>query len=160
MVQPEGSKKSFLEDIHKALYTSKIISDSQGFMLLRQAATEFGWTLNYGGIALTWRRGCITRSVFLGKIKDVFERNPELQNLLLDDFFKSAVANCQDSWRQVISTRVQADITHALLHYFPSFYDGYRHEMLPANLIQAPWDYFGAHTYELLAKPGEFIHTN
>ncbi|KAM7340336.1 hypothetical protein ACRRTK_000951 [Alexandromys fortis] len=109
-VQLAGSKESFLEDIRKALYASKIISYAQGFMLLRQAATEFGWTLNYGGIALMWRGGCIIRSVFLGKIKDVFERNPELQNLLLDDFFKSAVDNCQDSWWRVVSTGVQAGI--------------------------------------------------
>lgn len=160
VVQLEGSKKSFLEDIRKALYASKIISYAQGFMLLRQAATEFGWTLNYGGIALMWRGGCIIRSVFLGKIKDAFERNPELQNLLLDDFFKSAVDNCQDSWRRVISTGVQAGIPMPCFTTALSFYDGYRHEMLPANLIQAQRDYFGAHTYELLTKPGEFIHTN
>uniref|UniRef100_A0A2K6S9M7 6-phosphogluconate dehydrogenase, decarboxylating n=1 Tax=Saimiri boliviensis boliviensis TaxID=39432 RepID=A0A2K6S9M7_SAIBB len=143
-----------------ALYASKIISYAQGFMLLRQAATEFGWTLNYGGIALMWRGGCIIRSVFLGKIKDAFDRNPELQNLLLDDFFKSAVENCQDSWRRAVSTGVQAGIPMPCFTTALSFYDGYRHEMLPANLIQAQRDYFGAHTYELLAKPGQFIHTN
>ncbi|XDA81656.1 hypothetical protein R6Z07F_011587 [Ovis aries] len=156
----EGDKKSFLEDIRKALYASKIISYAQGFMLLRQAATEFGWTLNYGGIALMWRGGCIIRSVFLGKIKDAFDRNPGLQNLLLDDFFKSAVENCQDSWRRAISTGVQAGIPMPCFTTALSFYDGYRHAMLPANLIQAQRDYFGAHTYELLAKPGQFIHTN
>nr|XP_045243503.1 6-phosphogluconate dehydrogenase, decarboxylating isoform X2 [Macaca fascicularis] len=144
----------------QALYASKIISYAQGFMLLRQAATEFGWTLNYGGIALMWRGGCIIRSVFLGKIKDAFDRNPELQNLLLDDFFKSAVENCQDSWRRAVSTGVQAGIPMPCFTTALSFYDGYRHEMLPANLIQAQRDYFGAHTYELLAKPGQFIHTN
>ncbi|ERE81947.1 6-phosphogluconate dehydrogenase, decarboxylating-like protein [Cricetulus griseus] len=154
------NKESFLEDIRKALYASKIISYAQGFMLLRQAAMQFGWTLNYGGIALMWRGGCIIRSVFLGKIKDAFERNPELQNLLLDDFFKSAVDNCQDSWRRVVSTGVQAGIPMPCFTTALSFYDGYRHEVLPANLIQAQRDYFGAHTYELLAKPGEFIHTN
>ncbi|XP_017359269.2 6-phosphogluconate dehydrogenase, decarboxylating [Cebus imitator] len=158
--QFDGDKKSFLEDIRKALYASKIISYAQGFMLLRQAATEFGWTLNYGGIALMWRGGCIIRSVFLGKIKDAFDRNPELQNLLLDDFFKSAVENCQDSWRRAVSTGVQAGIPMPCFTTALSFYDGYRHEMLPANLIQAQRDYFGAHTYELLAKPGQFIHTN
>ncbi|XP_044798912.1 6-phosphogluconate dehydrogenase, decarboxylating isoform X2 [Bubalus kerabau] len=156
----EGDKKSFLEDIRKALYASKIISYAQGFMLLRQAATEFGWTLNYGGIALMWRGGCIIRSVFLGKIKDAFDRNPGLENLLLDDFFKSAVENCQDSWRRAISTGVQAGIPMPCFTTALSFYDGYRHEMLPANLIQAQRDYFGAHTYELVAKPGQFIHTN
>uniref|UniRef100_A0A7M4E8E6 6-phosphogluconate dehydrogenase, decarboxylating n=1 Tax=Crocodylus porosus TaxID=8502 RepID=A0A7M4E8E6_CROPO len=160
MTQFSGNKKAFLEDIRKALYASKIISYAQGFMLLRQAAKEFGWTLNYGGIALMWRGGCIIRSVFLGKIKDAFDRNPELQNLLLDDFFKTAVENCQDSWRHVISTGVQIGIPMPCFTTALSFYDGYRHEMLPANLIQAQRDYFGAHTYELLSKPGEFIHTN
>ncbi|MBZ3873873.1 Kinesin-like protein KIF1B [Sciurus carolinensis] len=159
-VQFAGDKKSFLEDIRKALYASKIISYAQGFMLLRQAATEFGWTLNYGGIALMWRGGCIIRSVFLGKIKDAFDRNPALQNLLLDDFFKSAVENCQDSWRRVVSTGVQVGIPMPCFTTALSFYDGYRHDMLPANLIQAQRDYFGAHTYELLDTPGQFIHTN
>uniref|UniRef100_A0A250Y1P2 6-phosphogluconate dehydrogenase, decarboxylating n=1 Tax=Castor canadensis TaxID=51338 RepID=A0A250Y1P2_CASCN len=159
-VQFKGDKTLFLEDIRKALYASKIISYAQGFMLLRQAAAEFGWTLNYGGIALMWRGGCIIRSVFLGKIKDAFDRNPELQNLLLDDFFKSAVENCQDSWRRAVSTGVQAGIPMPCFTTALSFYDGYRHEMLPANLIQAQRDYFGAHTYELLAKPGQFFHTN
>ncbi|POI36170.1 hypothetical protein CIB84_000075, partial [Bambusicola thoracicus] len=160
LTQFSGNKKAFLEDIRKALYASKIISYAQGFMLLRQAAKEFGWTLNYGGIALMWRGGCIIRSVFLGKIKDAFDRNPELQNLLLDDFFKTAVEKCQDSWRHVISTGVQHGIPMPCFTTALSFYDGYRHEVLPANLIQAQRDYFGAHTYELLSKPGVFIHTN
>lgn len=159
-IQFSGDKKSFLEDIRKALYASKIISYTQGFMLLRQAAAEFGWSLNYGGIALMWRGGCIIRSVFLGKIKDAFDRNPGLQNLLLDDFFKSAVEDCQDSWRRAVSTGVQTGIPMPCFTTALSFYDGYRHEMLPANLIQAQRDYFGAHTYELLAKPGHFVHTN
>nr|XP_006127194.1 6-phosphogluconate dehydrogenase, decarboxylating [Pelodiscus sinensis] len=153
-------KKVFLEDIRKALYASKIISYAQGFMLLRQAAKEFGWTINYGGIALMWRGGCIIRSAFLGKIKDAFDRNPDLQNLLLDNFFKKAVEDCQDSWRRVISTGVRIGIPMPCFTTALSFYDGYRHEILPANLIQAQRDYFGAHTYELLSKPGEFIHTN
>ncbi|XP_015737871.1 6-phosphogluconate dehydrogenase, decarboxylating [Coturnix japonica] len=160
LTQFSGNKKAFLEDVRKALYASKIISYAQGFMLLRQAAKEFGWTLNYGGIALMWRGGCIIRSVFLGKIKDAFDRNPELQNLLLDDFFKTAVEKCQDSWRHVISTGVQRGIPMPCFTTALSFYDGYRHEVLPANLIQAQRDYFGAHTYELLSKPGVFIHTN
>ncbi|KAJ7412385.1 6-phosphogluconate dehydrogenase, decarboxylating [Willisornis vidua] len=134
--QFSGDKKAFLEDIRKALYASKIISYAQGFMLLRQAAREFGWTLNYGAIALMWRGGCIIRSVFLGKIKDAFDRNPDLQNLLLDDFFKTAVENCQDSWRRVISTGVQIGIPMPCFTTALSFYDGYRHEVLPANLIQ------------------------
>ncbi|KAG8505569.1 6-phosphogluconate dehydrogenase, decarboxylating, partial [Galemys pyrenaicus] len=159
-IQFQGDKSSFLEDIRKALYASKIISYAQGFMLLRQAATEFGWTLNYGGIALMWRGGCIIRSVFLGKIKDAFDRNPGLQSLLLDDFFKSAVEDCQESWRRAISTGVQAGIPMPCFTTALSFYDGYRHDMLPANLIQAQRDYFGAHTYELLTRPGQFVHTN
>ncbi|XP_012669104.1 6-phosphogluconate dehydrogenase, decarboxylating-like isoform X2 [Otolemur garnettii] len=150
--QFEGDKKSFLEDIQKALYASKIISYAQGFMLLRQAAIEFGWTLNYGGITLMWRGSCIIRSVFLEKIKDAFDQNPELQNLLLDNFFKSAVENCQASWQWVVSTGVQAGIPMPCFTTALSFYNGYRHEMLPANLIQAKQDYFGAHTYELLAN--------
>ncbi|XP_043919083.1 6-phosphogluconate dehydrogenase, decarboxylating [Protopterus annectens] len=155
-----GDKKEFLEDIRKALYASKIISYTQGFMLLRQAAMEFGWTLNYGGIALMWRGGCIIRSVFLGKIKEAFDRNPELQNLLLDDFFLNAVHNCQESWRRVICSGVQSGIPMPCFTTALSFYDGYRHDMLPANLLQAQRDYFGAHTYELLSKPGHFVHTN
>uniref|UniRef100_A0A2K5DJB2 6-phosphogluconate dehydrogenase, decarboxylating n=1 Tax=Aotus nancymaae TaxID=37293 RepID=A0A2K5DJB2_AOTNA len=149
--QFDGDKKSFLEDIRKALYASKIISYAQGFMLLRQAATEFGWTLNYGGIALMWRGGCIIRS--LGRTHAaVVSRGKSLI---------SGLAFCaQDSWRRAVSTGVQAGIPMPCFTTALSFYDGYRHEMLPANLIQAQRDYFGAHTYELLAKPGQFIHTN
>ncbi|MGH0121715.1 UNVERIFIED_CONTAM: hypothetical protein FKN15_000187 [Acipenser sinensis] len=155
-----GDKKVFLEDIRQALYASKIISYAQGFMLLRQAAKEFGWSLNYGGIALMWRGGCIIRSVFLGKIKEAFDRNPELQSLLLDDFFRKAVQDCQESWRRAVSTGVQVGIPMPCFTTALSFYDGYRHDMLPANLLQAQRDYFGAHTYELLTKPGQYIHTN
>uniref|UniRef100_A0A672RZZ4 6-phosphogluconate dehydrogenase, decarboxylating n=1 Tax=Sinocyclocheilus grahami TaxID=75366 RepID=A0A672RZZ4_SINGR len=143
-----------------ALYASKIISYAQGFMLLRQAAVEFGWSLNYGAIALMWRGGCIIRSVFLGKIKEAFDRNSELQSLLLDNFFSKAVQDCQDSWRGVVSTGVQQGIPMPCFTTALSFYDGYRHEMLPANLLQAQRDYFGAHTYELLSNPGKFNHTN
>ncbi|KAM4651684.1 6-phosphogluconate dehydrogenase, decarboxylating [Discoglossus pictus] len=155
-----GDKKAFLEDIRKALYASKIISYAQGFILFRQAAEEYGWNLNYGGIAMMWRGGCIIRSVFLGKITEAFDRNPKLQNLLLDNFFKKEMDNCQESWRRVISTGVQHGIPLPCFTTALSFYDGYRHEMLPANLIQAQRDYFGAHTYELLSNPGKFIHTN
>ncbi|TSR39591.1 Kinesin-like protein KIF1B [Bagarius yarrelli] len=155
-----GDKTQFLEDIRKALYASKIISYAQGFMLLRQAAKEFGWSLNYGGIALMWRGGCIIRSVFLGKIKEAFDRDTELQNLLLDSFFRKAVQDCQESWRRVVSTGVQLGIPMPSFTTALSFYDGYRHAMLPANLLQAQRDYFGAHTYELLSNPGNFIHTN
>ncbi|XP_077459027.1 6-phosphogluconate dehydrogenase, decarboxylating [Stigmatopora argus] len=155
-----GNKEVFLEDIRKALYASKIISYAQGFMLLRQAAKEFGWSLNYGAIALMWRGGCIIRSVFLGKIKEAFDRDSELQNLLLDSFFSDAVHKCQESWRRAVSTGVQHGIPMPCFTTALSFYDGYRHQMLPANLLQAQRDYFGAHTYELLTQPGRFIHTN
>ncbi|XP_055515637.1 6-phosphogluconate dehydrogenase, decarboxylating isoform X2 [Leucoraja erinacea] len=155
-----GSEKSFLENIRKALYASKIISYTQGFMLLRQAAKEFNWYLNYGGIALMWRGGCIIRSVFLGKIKDAFDANPDLQNLLLDGFFKKAIHECQDSWRNVVSTGVKMGIPMPCFSTALSFYDGYRHGVLPANLIQAQRDYFGAHTYEMQNNPGTFVHTN
>ncbi|XP_063064965.1 6-phosphogluconate dehydrogenase, decarboxylating [Engraulis encrasicolus] len=155
-----GDKKQFLEDVRKALYASKIISYAQGFMLLRQAAKEFGWSLNYGAIALMWRGGCIIRSVFLAKIKEAFDRDSELQNLLLDNFFSNAVQECQESWRRVVSTGVTHGIPMPCFTTALSFYDGYRHDMLPANLLQAQRDYFGAHTYELLSNPGTYIHTN
>ncbi|TWW56530.1 6-phosphogluconate dehydrogenase, decarboxylating [Takifugu flavidus] len=159
-VKFSGDKAAFLEDIRKALYASKIISYAQGFMLLRQAAKEFSWSLNYGAIALMWRGGCIIRSVFLGKIKEAFDRDGELQNLLLDSFFSQAVQDCQASWRRTVSTGVQHGIPMPCFTTALSFYDGYRHEKLPANLLQAQRDYFGAHTYELLSNPGKFIHTN
>lgn len=129
-------------------------------MLLREAAKNFNWDLNYGGIALMWRGGCIIRSVFLGQIKSAFDKNPALSNLLLDDFFKSAIADCQESWRHVVSTAVLLGIPTPAFSTALAFYDGYRTETLPANLIQAQRDYFGAHTYERLDKPGVFIHTN
>ncbi|CAL8261551.1 unnamed protein product [Gadus morhua 'NCC'] len=144
----------------EALYASKIISYAQGFMLLRQAAKEFGWSLNYGAIALMWRGGCIIRSVFLGKIGEAFDRDAELQNLLLDKFFSDAVHECQASWRRAVSVGVQQGIPMPCFTTALSFYDGYRHAMLPANLLQAQRDYFGAHTYELLSKPGQHVHTN
>ncbi|PFX26134.1 6-phosphogluconate dehydrogenase, decarboxylating [Stylophora pistillata] len=155
-----GDKKEFIEHIRKALYASKIVSYAQGFMLMREAAKEFNWTLNYGGIALMWRGGCIIRSVFLGNIKDAFIKNPSLQNLLLDDFFKTAIHNCQDSWRKVVAAAVTLGIPTPAFSTALAFYDGYRSARLPANLIQAQRDYFGAHTYELLSKPGHFVHTN
>ncbi|KAM9350348.1 6-phosphogluconate dehydrogenase, decarboxylating-like [Symphorus nematophorus] len=155
-----GNKAEFLEDIRKALYASKIISYAQGFMLLRQAAKEFGWTLDYGSLALMWRGGCIIRSVFLGKIKEAYDRNAELESLLLDPFFGNAVQERQESWRRTVITAVQHGISIPCFATGLSFYDGYRSEMLPANLIQAQRDYFGAHTYELLSNPGHFIHTN
>jgi len=159
-VEFSGDKATFVEDIRQALYASKIVSYAQGFMLLRQAAEEFGWNLNYGGIALMWRGGCIIRSRFLGNIKDAFDKNPALDNLLVDDFFRDAIHNAQAAWRRVVSQAVLLGIPTPCFSTALAFYDGYRSDMLPANLIQAQRDYFGAHTYELLAKPGTFQHTN
>jgi len=155
-----GNKSDFVEKIRKALYASKIVSYAQGFMLLREAAENFGWKLNYGGIALMWRGGCIIRSAFLGKIRDAFAKDPELSNLLLDDFFRDAVHECQAAWRAVIAKSVEIGIPTPAFSTALAFYDGYRAEKLPANLIQAQRDYFGAHTYELLSDPGKFVHTN
>lgn len=155
-----GDKTAFIEDIRKALYASKIVSYAQGFMLMKQAAKEFNWKLNYGSIAMMWRGGCIIRSRFLGNIRDAFKKNPDLVSLLLDDFFKDAVHNSQDSWRRVVSQAILLGIPVPCFSSALSFYDGYRSEMLPANLIQAQRDYFGAHTYELLSDPGKFHHTD
>merc|ERR1712110_573890 len=155
-----GDVNQFIEDVRQALYASKIISYAQGFMLLRQAAKDFGWNLNYGAIALMWRGGCIIRSVFLGNIKEAYKQNPSLENLLMDDFFKDAIHKCQAGWRNVISTAVKLGIPTPCFSTALAFYDGYRSERLPANLIQAQRDYFGAHTYELLNAPGKFVHTN
>lgn len=152
--------QEFLNHIKHALYCAKIVSYAQGFMLMREAAKENKWNLNYGGIALMWRGGCIIRSVFLGNIKEAFTRNPQLSNLLLDDFFKQAIENGQSSWRQVVSYAFLAGIPIPALSTALSFYDGYRTEKLPANLLQAQRDYFGAHTYELLGQEGKFVHTN
>jgi len=129
-------------------------------MLLREAANTFNWDLNYGGIALMWRGGCIIRSVFLGEIKKAFDKNPNLSNLLLDDFFRTAIANSQKSWRHVVATAVTLGVPTPAFSTALAFYDGYRSETLPANLIQAQRDYFGAHTYERLDTPGKWIHTN
>lgn len=156
----EGNKKEFIENIRKALYASKIISYAQGFMLLREAAKIYKWKLNYGGIALMWRGGCIIRSVFLGNIKSAFDKNPNLTNLLLDDFFMDAIHKCQDSWRKVIAAAVTFGIPTPAFSTALAFYDGFRSDRLPANLIQAQRDYFGAHTYELLEEPGKFVHAN
>merc|ERR1712051_458113 len=155
-----GNKKEFIEDIRKALYASKIVSYAQGFMLLREAANVFKWKLNYGGIALMWRGGCIIRSVFLGDIKAAYEKNPELDNLLLDDFFKNAIHEAQSSWRKVVAQAVLLGVPTPCFSTALAFYDGYRTAKLPANLIQAQRDYFGAHTYELLSEPGKYVHTN
>ena len=157
----DGDKKAFLEDLKEALYASKIISYAQGYQLMAAAAKEYGWDLNYGGIALMWRGGCIIRSVFLGKIKDAFEKNQKLENLLLDPFFKDAVGDAQQSWRCVVTAAVKMGIPMPAISSALMFYDGYRSERLPANLLQGQRDYFGAHTYERVDKPrGEFFHTN
>ena len=153
--------QAFIDDVRQALYASKIVSYAQGYMLLREAAREYGWNLNYGGIALMWRGGCIIRSVFLGKIKEAFEKNPELDNLLLDEFFKEAIAKGQASWRRVIAKAIEVGIPVPAFTTALAFFDSYRRERLPANLLQAQRDYFGAHTYERVdAARGEFFHTN
>jgi 6-phosphogluconate dehydrogenase len=156
-----GDKKKFVEDIRQALYASKIVSYAQGYMLMREAAKEYKWNLNYGGIALMWRGGCIIRSRFLGRIKEAFERNPELTNLLLDKFFLKAIRQSQRSWRAVVSKAARMGIPTPAFSTALNFYDAYRTGRLPANLLQAQRDYFGAHTYERVDKPrGEFFHTN
>ncbi|XP_015183659.1 PREDICTED: 6-phosphogluconate dehydrogenase, decarboxylating isoform X2 [Polistes dominula] len=156
----QGDKKQFLEHLRKALYASKIISYAQGFMLLREAAKVHNWNLNYGGIALMWRGGCIIRSAFLKNIKLAFDKNPKLHNLLLDDFFAKAMKECQNSIRVVVSNAVALGIPTPALSTALAFYDGYRTAQLPANLLQAQRDYFGAHTYEMIGQEGQFVHTN
>jgi len=158
--QYAGDKKAFVEDIRKALYASKIVSYAQGFMLMKEAAKEFKWTLNYGSIAMMWRGGCIIRSRFLKNIREAFEKDRDLVSLLLDDFFKNAIHECQESWRRVVSQAILLGVPVPCFSSALAFYDGYRSERVPANLIQAQRDYFGAHTYELLSNPGEFHHTD
>ena len=157
----EAARKSFIEDIRLALYASKIVSYAQGYMLMRAAAKEYGWHLNYGGIALMWRGGCIIRSRFLGKIKEGFDRNPKLTNLMLDDYFRGEIKKCQKGWRNVVATAAKKGIPVPAFSTALGFYDQYRAAILPANLLQAQRDYFGAHTYERVDKTrGEFFHTN
>ncbi|CAK5058100.1 unnamed protein product [Meloidogyne enterolobii] len=150
----------FIHNLGQALYASKVVSYAQGFMLLSEASNHFNWNLDYGAIAMMWRGGCIIRSRFLGRIKSAFEKNPKLVNLLLDDFFLDAMKNAQNSWREVISTAVQLGIPMPAFSAALAFFDGYRSEVLPANLLQAQRDYFGAHCYELLSNPGNALHTN
>jgi len=157
----EGDKTAFVNDLRDALYAAKIISYTQGYMLMRAAAGEYGWNLNNGGIALMWRGGCIIRSVFLGEIKDAFERDPSLSNLLLDPYFREEIEAAQPAWRRVVARAVEMGIPVPAMSSALAFYDGYRNARLPANLLQAQRDYFGAHTYERVDKPrGEFFHTN
>jgi len=156
-----GDRKAFVEDIRKALYASKIVSYAQGFALLRAASESYSWNLNYGSLALLWRGGCIIRSAFLGDIKKAFDRNPELPNLLLDPFFRSQIDACQDSWRRVCAAAMINGVPVPAFASALTYYDGYRSARLPANLLQAQRDYFGAHTYERIDRPrGEFFHTN
>jgi 6-phosphogluconate dehydrogenase len=156
-----GDKQALIDDIEMALYASKIMSYAQGFALMRAMASEAKWTINSGSVALMWRGGCIIRSAFLGKIKEAFDRAPELSNLLIDSYFAAEVGRAQDGWRRAVATGVTAGIPLPAMTSALSYYDGYRTARLPANLLQAMRDYFGAHTYERLDKPrGEFFHTN
>lgn len=156
-----GNRGEMIEDIRKALYASKIVSYAQGYTLMRAAAKTYGWNLNYGGIALMWRGGCIIRSTFLGKIKEAYDKNPNLANLLLDPFFKQKVENAQDSWRKITAAALTNGIPVPAFTSALCYFDGFRSERLPANLLQAQRDYFGAHTYERIDRPrGEFFHTN
>ena len=157
----EGDREAFIEAIRKALYASKIISYAQGYTLMRTAAKTHGWNLNYGGIALMWRGGCIIRSVFLGKIKEAYDKNPELANLLLDDYFAETIKGLVPAWREVVAYAVKAGIPMPAFSSALNYFDGYTTATLPANLLQAQRDYFGAHTYERIDQPrGQFYHTN
>ena len=156
-----GGRDQFIEDVRRALYCSKIVSYAQGYMLLKAAAQEHGWKLNMGGIALMWRGGCIIRSQFLGKIKAAYDKTPVPENLLLDDFFSAAISGYQASWRTALVHAIELGVPTPAFSTALAFFDGYRTARLPANLLQAQRDFFGAHTYERTAKPrGQFFHTN
>ena len=156
-----GDKLQFLSDLKDALLGAKIISYAQGYDLMGEAAKEYKWNLNNGGIALMWRGGCIIRSVFLGKIKEAFDKNPQLEHLLLDNYFRETIENAQAGWRRVVSAAVNHGVPAPCLATALTYFDGFRSERLPANLLQAQRDYFGAHTYERIDKPrGQFFHTN
>jgi 6-phosphogluconate dehydrogenase len=157
----DGDREQFLKDLKDALYGAKIISYAQGYDLMGEAAKEHNWNLNYGGIALMWRGGCIIRSKFLGDIKKAYDKNGDLENLLLDDFFKGKIEAAQEGWRRVVATAVMNGVPAPAMTTALNYFDGFRSERLPANLLQAQRDYFGAHTYERVDKPrGEFFHTN
>ena len=157
----EGDKQAFINDLRDAVFASKIVSYAQGYVLMREAAKEHDWHLNYGGIALMWRGGCIIRSSFLGKIKEAFDNNDQLKNLLLDQYFIGKVSEAQPGWRRVTATALTNGIPVPTIASALTYFDGYRTARLPANLLQAQRDFFGAHTYERLDKPrGEFFHTN
>ena len=154
-------RKIFIEDVRRALYCSKVISYAQGYMLLREAGKEQGWNLNMGGIALMWRGGCIIRSRFLGDIKTAYDKNPQLTNLLLDEFFSKILNEYQPAWRHAVIHAVGFGIPTPAFSTALAFFDGYRTARLPANLLQAQRDFFGAHTYERVDKPrGQYFHTN
>jgi 6-phosphogluconate dehydrogenase len=156
-----GDRKAFIEDVRRALYCSKMISYAQGYMLIRAAAKEYGWNLNLGGIALMWRGGCIIRSRFLGKIKEAYDKNPALENLLLDSFFSGAINEYQASWRKALVHAIELGVPTPAFSTALAFFDGLRSQRLPANLLQAQRDFFGAHTYERVDQPrGKFFHTN
>jgi len=156
-----GDRQAMIGNLRQAVFASKIISYAQGYLLMREAAKEYGWSLNYGGIALMWRGGCIIRSSFLEKIKDAFDLNPDLSNLLLDDFFREKVESSQMGWRKLAAEAMVNGIPIPAITSALNYFDGYRCKRLPANLLQAQRDYFGAHTYERVDKPrGEFFHTN
>jgi len=157
----DGNRDALITGLRDALYAAKIISYAQGYQLMRSAGQSLGWSLNFGGIALTWRGGCIIRSAFLGDIKNAFDRDPNLVNLLLDPFFRDAVVSRQGALRQVVATAVSLGIPVPCLSAAMAYWDGYRSARLPANLLQAQRDYFGAHTYERVDRPGgEVFHTN
>ncbi|GAB4229367.1 MAG: decarboxylating NADP(+)-dependent phosphogluconate dehydrogenase [Chlamydiales bacterium] len=154
-------REYFIQSLAQALYASKIISYAQGFMLMRESTAEYQWTINYGSVALMWRGGCIIRSQFLGKIKEAYDRNSQLNNLLIDEFFCEQLSQTQDGWRHIVSTAANLGIPIPCMSTALAFYDGYRSAQLPANLLQAQRDYFGAHTYERTDQPrGKFFHTN
>ena len=160
-VKFEGDKKAFIDDLRNALYASKIVSYAQGYTLMKSAAKTYNWNLNYGGIALMWRGGCIIRSVFLGKIKEAFDNNPEITNLLLAPYFKNAIEEAQAGWRRVCAAGILSGVPMPAMSSALAYFDGYRTEKLPANLLQAQRDYFGAHTYERVDAPrGQFFHTD
>jgi len=157
----DGDREAFVEDVRQALYAAKICSYAQGYQLLHLAALEYGWDLNYGSIALMWRGGCIIRAQFLGRIKEAFDADPTLANLLLAPYFSEQIENAQAAWRRIVATAVTLGVPVPTFSSALAYYDGYRSERLPANLLQAQRDYFGAHTYERIDKPrGEFFHTN
>ena len=156
-----GDRAALIDDLEQALYASKIVSYAQGYQLMRAVSEEQDWGLNYGAVALMWREGCIIRSRFLGNIRDAFEKNPDLTNILIDGFFEAAVRRAQGAWRRVVAAAVTRGIPMPAIGAALAYYDGYRSERLPANLLQAQRDYFGAHTYERIDRPrGEFFHTN